>query len=330
MAIQWFPGHMNSARNKAAETMEITDLVIEVVDARCPMASSNPMVEEMRLFRQRPCLKILNKADLADPKVTQQWLDHLNAQKNTRAIAMNTKNPGAVGQILPTCRQLAPHRNDASKPLRMMIMGVPNVGKSTLMNALLKRRVANVGDEPAVTKTQQRIELSSDMVLTDTPGMLWPKIELDTDGLMLAASHAIGVNAYYEDEVAIFVAGILRTRYPQSLINRYKIKSMSDFNELDDVGVIEHVAAYRGYRAKGGKIDFEKAAHTLLQDYRDGALGGISLESPETRAQILAEHAEQQRIKAEQKAERERKRQEFLANNRRSETSGHDKQNEAN
>ena len=315
MAIQWFPGHMNSARNKAAETMEITDLVIEVVDARCPMASSNPMVEEMRLFRQRPCLKILNKADLADSKVTQQWLDELNAQKNTRAIAMNTKNPGAVGQILPTCRQLAPHRNDASKPLRMMIMGVPNVGKSTLMNALLKRRVANVGDEPAVTKTQQRIELSSDMVLTDTPGMLWPKIALDSDGLMLAASHAIGVNAYFEDEVAIFVAEILRTRYPQALKQRYKIMQAAD---LDDVGVIEQVAAYRGYRAKGGKIDFEKAAHTLLQDYRDGALGGISLETPETRAQIVAEHAEQQRIKTEQKPERERKRQEFLENNRRS------------
>ena len=315
MAIQWIPGNMNSARNKAAETMEITDLVIEVVDARCPMASSNPMVEEMRLFRQRPCLKILNKADLADSKVTQQWLDTLNAQKNTRAIAMNTKNPGAVGQILPTCRQLAPHRNDATKPLRMMIMGVPNVGKSTLMNALLKRRVANVGDEPAVTKTQQRIELSSDMVLTDTPGMLWPKIELDSDGLMLAASHAIGVNAYFEDEVAIFIAEILRTRYPQALNQRYKITQAAD---LDDVGVIEQVAAYRGYRAKGGKIDFEKAAHTLLQDYRDGALGGISLETPDSRAQIVAEHAEQQRIKAEQKAERERKRQEFLENNRRS------------
>ena len=314
MAIQWFPGHMNSARNKAAETMEITDLVIEVVDSRCPMASSNPMVEEMRVFRQRPCLKILNKADLADPKITQQWLDELNAQKNTRAIAMNTKNSGAVGQILPTCRQLAPHRNDPSKPLRMMIMGVPNVGKSTLMNALLKRRVANVGDEPAVTKTQQRIELSSDMVLTDTPGMLWPKIELESDGLMLAASHAIGINAYFEDEVAIFVAEILRTRYPQALKQRYKIMQPAD---LDDVGIIEQVAAYRGYRAKGGKIDFEKAAHTLLQDYRDGTLGGISLESPETRAQILAEHSEQQRIKAEQKAERERKRQAFLENNRR-------------
>lgn len=314
MAIQWFPGHMNSARNKAAETMEITDLVIEVVDARCPMASSNPMVEEMRLFRQRPCLKILNKADLADRKVTQQWLDELNAQKNTRAIEMNTKNSSAVGQILPTCRQLAPHRNDASKPLRMMIMGVPNVGKSTLMNALLKRRVANVGDEPAITKTQQRIELSSNMVLTDTPGMLWPKIELDSDGLMLAASHAIGVNAYFEDEVAIFVAEILRTRYPQALKQRYKITQSTD---LDDVGVIEQVAAYRGYRAKGGKVDFEKAAHTLLQDYRDGALGGISLETPDSRTQMVAEHAEQQRIKTEQKAERERKRQEFLENNRR-------------
>ena len=317
MAIQWFPGHMNSARNKAAETMEITDLVIEVVDARCPMASSNPMVEQMRLFRQRPCLKILNKADLADSKVTQQWLDELNAQPNTRAIAMNTKNPGAIGQILPTCRQLAPHRNDASKPLRMMIMGVPNVGKSTLMNALLKRRVANVGDEPAVTKTQQRIELSSDMVLTDTPGMLWPKIELDTDGLMLAASHAIGVNAYYEDEVAIFLAGILRSRYPEALIERYKVKNPAELSEWDDVAVIEHIAAYRGYRMKGGRIDFDKATHMLLQDYRDGALGGISLETPETRAQVIAEHQEKQRIKAEQKAERERMRQSFLEKNRR-------------
>ena len=315
MAIQWFPGHMNSARRKAAETMEITDLVIEVVDARCPMASSNPMVEEMRLFRQRPCLKILNKADLADAKTTQQWIEHLNAQANTRAIAMNTKNPSAVGQILPTCRALAPHRSDATKPLRMMIMGVPNVGKSTLMNALLKKRVANVGDEPAITKTQQRIELSSDMVLTDTPGMLWPKIELDSDGMMLAASHAIGVNAYFEDEVAVFLAEILRTRFGKALSTRYKIK---DLSLLDDVGVVEHVAAQRGYRVKGGEVDFEKAAHTLLQDYRDGAIGGVSLESPETRAQIVAAFQEQKRLKAEQKAERERERQAFLDNNRRS------------
>ena len=314
MAIQWFPGHMNSARNKAAETMEITDLVIEVVDARCPMASSNPMVEEMRLFRQRPCLKILNKADLADPNITRLWLDHLNAQSNTRAIAINTKKPAEVKQILPACHQLAPHRNKPSKPLRMMIMGVPNVGKSTLMNALLKRRVANVGDEPAVTKTQQRIELSSDMVLTDTPGMLWPKIELETDGLMLAASHAIGINAYFEDEVAIFIAGILRTRYGPSLVSRYKIKNIET---LDDVGVIEHVAQYRGYRVKGGGTDFEKAAHTLLQDYRDGALGGVSLETPSSREALLVLHAEQQRIKAEQKAQREQARKKFLTENHR-------------
>lgn len=314
MAIQWFPGHMNSARAKAAETMEVTDLVIEVVDARLPMASSNPMVEELRLHRQRPCLKILNKSDLADPVVTKQWLDHLNAQKNTRAIAMNTKNPSMVGSILPAARQLAPHRNDLTKPLRMMIMGVPNVGKSTLMNALLKKRVANVGDEPAVTKTQQRILLGNDMVLTDTPGMLWPKIAPDSDGVMLAASHAVGVNAYYEDEVAQSIAGILRERYPQLLIKRYSIKNL---DELDDVGVIEHIAKQRGYRLKGGALDFEKAAHTLLLDYRSGTLGGVSLETPESRAKALADYAAAEAEKAKAKAEKEAQRVEHLAKNRR-------------
>lgn len=317
MSIQWFPGHMNSARQQAQKTMAITDLVIEVVDARCPLASSNPMVEEMRLFRQRPCLKILNKADLADKTATQQWIAYLNAQPNTRAIAMNTKSMGNVAQILPACRALAPHRNDASKPLRMMIMGVPNVGKSTLMNALLKRRVANVGDEPAVTKIQQRIELSSDMVLTDTPGMLWPKIALASDGLMLAASHAIGVNAYHEDEVAIFVAEIVRTRYADALMARYKIKTLETVQQMDDVGVIEHIAAHRGYRGRGGNIDFDKAAHTLLQDYRDGMLGGVSLETPASRATAVTEYDEQQRLKAEQKAQRDEARKAFLDNNRR-------------
>jgi ribosome biogenesis GTPase A len=319
--IQWYPGHMNSARTKAAETMEITDLVIEVVDARLPLASSNPMVEEMRLHRQRPCLKILNKADLADSATTKLWLDYLNAQKNTRAIAMNTKNPGMVSQILPSCRKLAPHRNDPTKPLRMMIMGVPNVGKSTLMNALLKKRVANVGDEPAVTKTQQRLLLGNDMVLTDTPGMLWPKIALESDGLMLAASHAVGVNAYYEDEVAQFIAGILRILYAPNLIKRYSIKN---FDELDDVGIIEHIAKQRGYRLKGGDLDFEKAAHTLLLDYRSGSLGGITLETPDSRAAALIENAILEKEKSDAKAAKEAARNAHLEGNRRGKSNATD------
>jgi ribosome biogenesis GTPase A len=148
MSIQWFPGHMTSARRKAAETMEFTDVVIEVLDARAPEASCNPMIRELREHRQRPCLKILNKADLADPAVTQAWLDFYNKQPGVRAVALCCKNASDAAKIPKLCQPLAPHRNSTHKPLRLMIMGIPNVGKSTLMNMLLKRRVANVGDEP--------------------------------------------------------------------------------------------------------------------------------------------------------------------------------------
>lgn len=163
-------------------------------------------------------------------------------------------------------------------------MGIPNVGKSTLMNALLKRRVAAVGDEPAVTKTQQRLYLNKNMVLTDTPGMLWPKIQYPSDGLMLAASHAIGVNALIEEEVAVFLADLLRVRYPKLLTARYGLQTEG----MDGFGVVEGVAQRRGFRIKGGELDIEKAAHALLQDYRSGAIGRISLETPATRAAMLA------------------------------------------
>jgi ribosome biogenesis GTPase A len=287
MAIQWFPGHMTSARKKAAETMARTDLVIEVVDARLPEASCNPMLAELRRFRQRPCLKVLNKADLADPAVTKAWLDWYNRQPGVLAVGLSCKKAADVARIPSLCRQLAPHRNDGVKPLRMMIMGIPNVGKSTLMNALLKRKVAAVGDEPAVTKSQQSLDLGPDMSLTDTPGMLWPKIEHDSDGYMLAASHAVGTNAVIEEEVAAFLAELLLARYPAVLPARYGIDSAG----LDGTAVVEAVARRRGClrRTRQGTVpDLEKAALILLTDYRSGALGRISLESPESRAAMLA------------------------------------------
>jgi len=274
---------MNSARKKAEKTMETTDVVIEVLDARLPEASSNPMIHELRLYRQRPCLKVLNKADLADPAVTRAWLDFYNAQKNVKAVALSCKKPGDAAKVPSLCQALAPHRSGPLKTLRMMIMGIPNVGKSTLINALLKRRVAKVGDEPAVTKSQQRFELTDRMSLTDTPGMLWPKIEHDSDGFMLAASHAVGTNAVIEEEVATFLAALLLERYPALLTARYKFA----LDNLDAVGVIEAIAKKRGYRLKGGDADFEKAATTLLVDYRTGALGRISLETPHSRQAML-------------------------------------------
>lgn len=284
MSIQWFPGHMTSARKKASETMPRTDVVIEVLDARIPEASSNPMIRELRLFRQRPCLKLLNKADLADPQATQAWLEYYNRQDGVKAVAISCKKPGDVARVPGLCQTIAPHRNDPTKLLRIMIMGIPNVGKSTLMNALLKRRVAKVGDEPAVTKSQQTFDLGSQMTVTDTPGMMWPKIEHDSDGFMLAACHAIGRNAVIDEEVAVFLARLLLARYPQRIADRYKL----DVSKLDGVGVVEGVARRRGCLVKGGGLDLEKAALILLNDFRSGALGPISLETPQTRAAMLA------------------------------------------
>mgnify|MGYP001458554696 FL=1 len=201
-------------------------------------------------------------------------------------MAVSAKKAADVARVTGLCQKLAPHRDDNTKPLRMMIMGIPNVGKSTLMNALVRRRIAAVGDEPAVTKSQQRVVLSPRLVLVDTPGLMWPKIEHDSDGYMLAASHAIGRNAVLEEEVAVFLADILLRRYPQSLAERYKLA----LEGLDAAGVVDAVARRRGCLVKGrpGEPDLEKAAMILLTDYRSGTLGRISLETPETRQAMLA------------------------------------------
>ncbi len=289
MSIQWFPGHMTSARKKAGETLAMADVVVEVLDARLPAASSNPMIHELRAFRQRPCLKLLNKADMADPVVTKAWLAYFEQQPGVKAVAISCKKAGDVAKIPGLAQKLAPHRCDAVKPLRLMIMGIPNVGKSTLMNALVKKKVAAVGDQPAVTKSQQRIDISSRLTIYDTPGMLWPKIDHPIDGLMLAASHAVGVNAYIDIEVATFLAGFLLEHYPALLAARYGFAAEG----LDAVAVIEAVAKKRGclLKGRGGELDLEKAAAILLTDYRSGALGRISLETPalrEARAVQLA------------------------------------------
>lgn len=306
MAIQWYPGHMTSARKKAEETMEFIDVVIEVLDARLPAASHNPMIDEMRLFRQRPNLKILNKADLADPATTQSWLNHFNAQPNTKAVALSCKKPGDAKKIPALCRKLAPHRGTHLKPLRMMIMGIPNVGKSTLMNALLNRRVAKVGDEPAVTKSQQRFDLDDTMSITDTPGMMWPKIAYDSDGYMLAASHAIGRNAVIDEDVAVFLGNVLLKTYPALLNARYKLDAMKlDVNTMDSIDLLEAIAKRRAYKRHDGEWDMERTAMTLLTDYRSGAIGRVSLETPASRQAMLASAVEATEKNAEANVQEE-------------------------
>jgi ribosome biogenesis GTPase A len=285
MSIQWFPGHMVAAQKKAAETMEFTDVVIEVLDARIPGASQNPMIKELGAARQRANLKILNKSDLADPKITDQWIQFFNKIPNTKAIAISCKKLGDSKKILSACKSLAPHRDSPLKPLRMMIMGVPNVGKSTLMNALLNKRIAKVGDEPAITKQQQRHQINDHMILIDTPGMMWPKIEHKSDGYLLAASNIIGKNAYFEEEVGVALLAILLLSYPELLNARYKLETASH----DAITYLELLAEKKGFPLKNKRKDLEKAAITIINDYRQELLGKISLESPLSRDQMIKE-----------------------------------------
>ena len=284
MSIQWFPGHMVAAQKKAAETMEFTDVVIEVLDARIPGASQNPMIKELGAARQRAHLKILNKSDLADPKITEQWIQYFNKMPHTNAMAISCKKANEPKKILNICKTLAPHRGDPIKPLRMMIMGVPNVGKSTLMNAILNRRIAKVGDEPAITKQQQRHQINDHMILVDTPGMMWPKIRYPSDGDLLAANNNIGKNAYYEEEVAEKLGNIILEAYPALIKARYKLEDL----KMDAIQLLEWIAKKKGFPLKNHGADLERAASTLLNDYRQGLLGRMSLETPSSRMLMMS------------------------------------------
>ncbi len=269
MTIQWFPGHMATARREAAETMRKTDVVIEVLDARVPQSSRNPIIEELRRENQRAALKVLNKADIADPGATSAWLDHYNAQPNTRALALSANEPRDVMRIPKACLEIAPSRSTKLKPLRMMILGIPNVGKSTIMNALLKRHVAKVGDEPAITKMQMKHALGPAMWIVDTPGMLWEGLDQEV-ALKLAATQSIGRNAYDEETVALGLAALLLRDYPALLAKRFGALPA----DCDAHGLLLHIAAVRSIAPASAA----KAAVVLLNEFRSGKLGRISLD----------------------------------------------------
>lgn len=283
MAINWFPGHMHKARKQIQKAMPQVDLVIEVMDARLPYSSENPLVAELR--EGRPCIKILNKADLADPHTTQAWLEHFEQQKGVRAIALMATQKGQSRKILELAKRLFPDRNIALKPIRTMIMGIPNVGKSTLINSLAGRVIAKVGDEPAVTKQQQQINLGNGIMLFDTPGFLWPRFEDQNSGYRLAITGAIKNTAIEFEDIALYAAEYLLEAYPEALLARYKLKELP----ASDIELVETVGRKRGALRSGGRIDLHKASEILLHDIRSGALGRISMENPALVARQQAE-----------------------------------------
>ena len=250
MAINWYPGHMTIARKAAAESMGKIDLVIEVLDARIPYSSCNPMFESLRRQGKRPALKLLNKADFADPEQTRRWLRYYQALPDTKAVSLCAKRPKEVQRILKLCQAMLPLRGIPGKPLRMMILGTPNVGKSTLMNALLNHRVA--------------------------PGMLWPGMTQDAS-YRLAATHGIGRGAYQDDDVAVYLASYLVTHYPALLVKRFGPAAAAS----DGPGLLSAIAQARSLAKKAGGLDLARAATTLLNDFRGGALGPITLETVE-------------------------------------------------
>ncbi|MBB5204639.1 ribosome biogenesis GTPase A [Inhella inkyongensis] len=281
MAIQWFPGHMHATRQAIQERMKGgIDVVIEMLDARCPGSSANPLLAAMT--DHKPKLKLLNKQDLADPARTALWLAHYNAQSQTRALALDSGQAAPTKALVQACRELAPNRGGMVKPLRVLICGIPNVGKSTLINSLMGKRATKVGDEPGITKVEQKLVLANDCYLFDTPGMLWPRISLPEAGQNLAASGAIGRNAFSEEVVALDLLISLRRDYPALLQARYGLvpAQMAD-PQVDEEQLLVAIGRKRGAVQSGGRVNLQKAAEVLIYDFRQGVLGRITLETPE-------------------------------------------------
>ena len=275
MAINWFPGHMHKARKEIKKIMPQMDLIIEVLDARLPFSSENPLVPALR--GDTPVIKILNKRDLADPQRTAEWQHYLERERGVRAITLTHNQRQEALDILRLASEMTAGHDRQTSALRVMILGIPNVGKSTLINTLAGRPVAKTGNEPAVTRAQQVIKLPDNILLYDTPGFLWPKLSPEACGYRLAVSGAIRSAVIDFEEVALFAADYLLATYPQVAMERYGIEQQP----ADGVALMDAIAERRRFFARGGIPDLHKVAEVLLNEFRAGKLGGITLETPE-------------------------------------------------
>tara|TARA_R110002074_G_scaffold152162_6_gene306026 strand:+ start:3312 stop:4238 length:927 start_codon:yes stop_codon:yes gene_type:complete len=280
MAIQWFPGHMHKAQKEIKKVMSDIDVVIEVLDARIPFSSANPMIQKLK--GDKPCIKILNKADLADSDIIKSWQNYYEKDETIKTLALSANSLNNKNAIANLCRKLAPHRANSDKAINAMIMGIPNVGKSTLINALAGRNIAKVGNEPAVTKRQQKINLDNGIVLSDTPGVLWPKLDPESCGYRLAATGAIKDTAMEYESVACFTLDYLVSTYPDALCSRFKLGNTNKLNDFNNsLDLLSFIGSKRGCLRAGGIIDIHQAATIVLHELRSGKIGPICLETPE-------------------------------------------------
>jgi ribosome biogenesis GTPase A len=265
---------MTKASRLIAEVIMSFHVIIEVLDARLPVSSANPVLEKLR--QNKPCIKVLNKSDLADPAVTKAWVQHFDKMKGVRALPFDSRKRSDVGLITSLSKSLAPNRCKPGFPLRAMVIGIPNVGKSTLINTLAGRRIARIGDRPAITTCNQQIDLRNGILLSDTPGLLWPVMDDQNGAYRLAASGAIGDSALDYGEVACFAAEYLMQRYPKLLLERYQLAEPPS----SAIALIEEIGRRRGCLVSGGEIDPHRSAEAFIRELRGGKIGRISLEEP--------------------------------------------------
>ena len=263
---------MATAKREIRTAMPSVDLVIEVLDARIPFSSANPLVAGLR--GNKPCIQVLNKSDLADPAVTAEWLAHLARASDLRAFSHTVKQSGLREQVMTFARGLLP--TTRNRPLVAMILGIPNVGKSTLINKLAGRTITKTANKPAVTQHQQRVQAGSDLVLLDTPGFLWPRLEPEACGYRLAVTGAIADRVVDYGDIALFAARFLSRRYGPAVAAFYGMATVPE----DPTELVEAIGRRRGFLGKGGVVDLQRAAERLIHDLRDGKFGPISLETP--------------------------------------------------
>lgn len=279
--INWYPGHMKKTRELIAENLKMVDIVIEVIDARIPVSSRNPVIDELVKTKKR--IIILNKSDLSDEKENGEWADFFRKQGNI-VLSMNCMSGAGVNQLYKLLSRLQDEKNEGQirkKPLRMMIVGVPNVGKSSLINRLTGKKSAKTGDRPGVTKGKQWLSLENGMQLLDTPGILWPKFEDPEVGLNLAFCGSIKDEILDVATLALELIKVLQRDYPKLLQERYKLEEI----EEDALTNMENIARKRGFILPGKRIDYERCGKTLLDEFRSGKIGNITLEQVQEGAE---------------------------------------------
>jgi ribosome biogenesis GTPase A len=291
---------MHKARKDIARILPATDIIVEVLDARIPFSSENPMLQELR--GEKPCLKVLAKSDLADQQLTELWL-HALTGSNTEALAIEKDDPAAPKRVISAVKSICPRAPGRLKPSVILIVGIPNVGKSTLINVLAGRAAAKTGNEPAITKRQQLIPLSDHWQVRDTPGVLWPNVENVNSGYRLAATGAIRDTAMDSSEVAAHLLDYLAENYADRILKRYGAGPLTE-----SIALLEYIGQQRGCLGAGGLVDFDRAARIVLQDFRSGELGTMTLETPSMKEIELAELATLRQVKLAKKEKRQQRR----------------------